>query len=258
MASVDRVERPTPGAFRRAYLKPRLPAVLVGATDRWRARDWTLEDLARRLGDLEVAALVLDQGHVRMDVDHGLRTKVMGLNDYLAHLERASPPRYYLRLRLAGDCAFLRDDVEVPDYCAGSISTITSLLIGGAGTTTDLHYDMVHNFVVQLHGTRRVTLFSPADRDRLYPFPWRTFVSHQSRLRLEAVDPEAFPRFRDATPFQVDVEPGEMLFIPRGWWHHFEALQQSIAVNFFWLTPKLLPAVAAARMIWLMKRVHYY
>ena len=54
------------------------------------------------------------------------------------------------------------------------------------------------------------------------------------------------------------LKPGDVLFIPRGWWHHFETLEPSIAVNFFWLTPRLVPALAASRALWMLKQVHVY
>ncbi|MCB9532556.1 MAG: cupin-like domain-containing protein, partial [Myxococcales bacterium] len=69
-------------------------------------------------------------------------------------------------------------------------------------------------------------------------------------VRVEAPDHERFPRLRDAQPYETFIEAGEMLFIPQGWWHRFETLEPAIALNFFWLTPRLLPRAAASRAIW--------
>ena len=34
------------------------------------------------------------------------------------------------------------------------------------------------------------------------------------------------------------------------WWHHFESLALSIAVNCFWATPRHVPALLVARAAW--------
>jgi lysine-specific demethylase 8 len=244
--------------FRREYLRPRHPVVLTGAIDHWPARAWTTSRLAERLGDCAVNLALLDDGHVRADLERGIRFERSSLRAFLADLERSTPPQSYLRLRLAGPHRALRDELEVPPYCLGRLALDVSLLIGGRGTIIDLHYDMLHNLVAQLRGTRRITLFSPADTACMYPYPLRTLHWHHSRVAFDAPDQVAFPRFGEATPLQVDLGPGEMLFIPRGWWHHFESLEASLAVNFFWLTPRWLPAMAAAQAAWLLKRVSTY
>jgi lysine-specific demethylase 8 len=258
MIGVERVTRPSTRHFRGRYLTPRRPVVLLGTNDHWRARTWTLASLAERIGDPAVPLAVLDRGRVRVDLERGIVHETRSFRGFLDELERTVPPVHYLRLRLDGPYRSLRDDLEIPAYCVARLFLDVSLLIGGVGTVVETHYDMLHSLVAQLRGRRRVTLFAPADRRHLYPYPMRTLHWHHSRVRLHAPDLARFPRFRDACPLRVDLAPGDVLFIPRGWWHHFETLEPSIAVNFFWLTPRLVPALAAARALWMLKQVHHY
>ena len=58
-----------------------------------------------------------------------------------------------------------------------------------------------------------------------------------------------------AEALTVDLAPGEMLFIPRGWWHHFQTLERSVALNFFWATPALLPPLVISKLLWMLRRV---
>jgi ribosomal protein L16 Arg81 hydroxylase len=37
---------------------------------------------------------------------------------------------------------------------------------------------------------------------------------------------------RDATIIDIVVEPGEVLFMPVGWWHHVRALDAGMTVSF--------------------------
>jgi lysine-specific demethylase 8 len=255
MQAVERVERPAVARFRRDYLRPRRPVLLVGTNDHWRARHWTAEQLVERLGDCPVRPGVLDDGHVKVDAYQGVAFETMDFRTYVDQLDQASPPRYYLRLLLTGEQDSLRQDFDTPPYCLANVAMKVSLWVGAPGTITDIHYDMFHNFAAQLSGTRRVTLFSPEFTERLYPYPMRTLNWHHSRVRMDALDVEAFPRFRDAEALTVDLAPGEMLFIPRGWWHHFQTLERSVALNFFWATPALLPPLVISKLLWMLRRV---
>ena len=63
-----------------------------------------------------------------------------------------------------------------------------------------------------------------------------------STIRSLAIDPEQpdlrrFPRFRGLTALGGGVEPGETLFIPRGWWHHTRTLEAAVSMNFWWGGP---------------------
>ena len=255
MASVDSVWCPTPGAFRRDYLERERPAILAGAIDAWPARRWSLDALEARFGEHLVTPVKLREGHFHIDLDEGVCTEPMLLRDDLARIRAPGAPAWYLRLPLDGPFAALRSEIAEPPYCRGRIAMKTNLWVGARGTASDIHYDMTHNFVAQIEGRRRVTLFAPDDAPNLYPYPRRTLNWHHARVRLEQADLHAYPRFADARPIELELAAGEMLWVPRGWWHRFEALEPSIAVNFFWATPRHVPALAAARVLWTLGQV---
>lgn len=43
-----------------------------------------------------------------------------------------------------------------------------------------------------------------------------------------------FPRFKEARYTEVELGPGEALYIPRGHWHYVRALTASFSVSFWW------------------------
>jgi ribosomal protein L16 Arg81 hydroxylase len=55
-----------------------------------------------------------------------------------------------------------------------------------------------------------------------------------SAVDVEAPDAaEHFPAFANAKPFDTVLGPGDVLFIPRGWWHYVRSLTPSFSVNFW-------------------------
>ena len=51
---------------------------------------------------------------------------------------------------------------------------------------------------------------------------------------MEELDIERFPLFVNAQPYHLILEPGDVLFIPPGWWHHVRSLDTCISVNYWW------------------------
>jgi hypothetical protein len=255
MQAIERVERPDVASFRRNYLRTRRPIVLVGAQENWPARSWTIEGLRDRIGSLEVRPVVLSEGHVHVDLKRGLLDERMPFRAFVDHLGGPPPPRYSLPLQLVGPYSFLRQDLTIPRYCVGNVYTKINMWIAARRTITDAHYDMMHNLLAQLQGARVVTLFPPSETPFMYPYPMRTLHWHHSQVQVDAPDLSRFPRFSQARAVRVELTPGDILFIPRGWWHQVEATEPSIAVNFFWLTPRLVPAIAMARVAWTVGRI---
>ena len=56
-------------------------------------------------------------------------------------------------------------------------------------------------------------------------------VGVYSEVNLENPDWERYPLFRYVSPAEVVVNPGEVLFVPVGWWHYVRSLDASISVS---------------------------
>lgn len=110
--------------------------------------------------------------------------------------------------------------------------------IGPAGTTTPLHRDPTHNMFCQVYGHKHVRLYNPEHAAHLYPFE-TPFLRNTSQVRVEAVDHARFPDFAATPYFECDLHPGQMLFIPRHWWHYVRAVTASISVSYWWSFERL-------------------
>jgi hypothetical protein len=67
-------------------------------------------------------------------------------------------------------------------------------------------------------------------------------------VTLRAPDLAKFPRLRKAKPLRATLAPGEMLFIPGGFWHYIESPDATLSVGFRWWPWKRLPRLVAAEL----------
>ncbi|KAF4979570.1 hypothetical protein FZEAL_4274 [Fusarium zealandicum] len=127
----------------------------------------------------------------------------------------------------------LQDDLPTPDIVqrAGKGDVYSSSIwLGTEPTYTPLHRDPNPNVFCQLCSSKVIRLMAPALGDRLYfEVQARIRQTGHSRIRtvdmMEGKEREALHEVvweRDRLPeglYEADLEPGDALFIPNGWWH---------------------------------------
>jgi hypothetical protein len=84
---------------------------------------------------------------------------------------------------------------------------------------------------MQMCGRKSVTLYAPGDSDKLYPRPDSPSVSS---VDLASPNYSAHPLLTQATPFHFTLNPGDVLYLPPGWWHQTRACEMNISVNIWW------------------------
>jgi lysine-specific demethylase 8 len=122
----------------------------------------------------------------------------------------------------------------------------------GSRTKSGLHYDAMDNLFVQIDGIKHAIVAAPQDSRALYPFEDNPT---KSRIDPEQPDVAAFPRVARATFFKGTLEAGDVLYIPRGWWHFLAAPGPSVSLNCWFGTPlsvgEQLKAVTVANpLVW--------
>eukprot|EP00939_MAST-03C_sp_MAST-3C-sp1_P003183 g3183.t1 len=118
----------------------------------------------------------------------------------------------------------IRDDVTDVSFLVQPWRKVLEINLwsGTDNITTPLHYDVTHNFYVQIRGRKRFVLFPPKDWRKLYLYPRVHPSSRSSQIasQFPNVDLERFPLFKDAQPYEVVLEAGDVLVIPAYWFHH--------------------------------------
>jgi lysine-specific demethylase 8 len=136
--------------------------------------------------------------------------------------------------------------------------------IGPKNTVSPPHTDPRDNLFVQICGAKRVRLWKPLDTDTdkddndddddenamnqnatttttMYPYTASstentklTNTSKAGDISLASFSPRAFPRLYRRPFYDVQLDAGDALFIPKGWWHFVKSVSNSISVSYWW------------------------
>jgi hypothetical protein len=201
-----------------------LPFLITGIVNRWPLCALTLEVLRERFGDVPVRARVGDYVNTAFAPDRAMQD--MSMREYLERVSTdAEPlPPYLgnLELReLNSMCHWPSyfDKMGPPRYW-----------IGPTRTVTPLHCDYDDNIFAQIWGTKRIFLSPPHHDEFLYTSEANSLL-FGSPFDPEAPDFEQFPLARQATMIECIVNPGELLYVPAGWYHQVRALTFSLSSN---------------------------
>jgi len=220
---VPRVGRLDNAGFR-ARAAEGLPFLIAGAVKRWPLCALGPDALRERFGDVPVRARVGDYVATAFAPDRAMRD--MPLRDYLdlgAAPDSELPP-YVGNLELRE----LNAMCHWPSWF-GRMGP-PRFWLGPARTVTPLHCDYDDNIFAQVWGSKRIFLAPPHHDEFLYTREANP-VLFGSPFDPEAPDFDAFPLARRAAIVEVVVEPGDMLYVPAGWYHQVRALSFSLSSN---------------------------
>lgn len=128
--------------------------------------------------------------------------------------------------------ALTAEDQAAPAACEVRLKPIVSAWLGPAGTVSPLHTDPFHNLLGQVVGHKYVRLFAAGETPKLYPRSGA--LCNNSYVDLDTPNPTEQPLVADASFAHCVLGPGELLYIPRHFWHYVRSLEPSASVSFWW------------------------
>ena len=235
---VPRVSGIDPRTLFNEFVLARKPVVITNAIDDWPAMArWTLDHFTA----------VGDAIHVQ------LRGASHGYYRYLGTVTVADYARWlggqhelllgeYDRNHVAKPfIAYAQEgpvfDVLRRDYDFGRFTipehpdTVHAYWLGPEGAITPLHRDLGYTLNATIFGRKRWLLFPHTDERNVYPAAIHEHEGRFSRIEIEAPDIERYPRLRNATPYTVIAERGDIVVIPEGWWHHVKCMEVSASLS---------------------------
>jgi len=223
IAAVPRVPAPDAAAFRARAMQG-LPFLIDGVVGRWPLVAQSPAILRERYSHLHVRARVGDYIGTAFAPDRAMQD--MTLVDYLeqALADESGLPPYLGNLELRE----LNRLCHWPNFFEKMGPP--RFWIGPAGCITPLHCDYDDNVFAQLWGRKRVWLAPPHHDRYLYPKEANAIL-FGSPFDPDHPDLERFPLARQAALVCCEVQPGEMLYIPAGWYHQVSSLTFSLSSN---------------------------
>ena len=238
----ERAERLTPERFRREYVAADEPVVIEGLGDaltedgeKGEKCAWLLE----RAGNKKVAVTRRD-GHRNSMLSCAV-TDVLDLREYWDEvmMRDVAPGSYLYDASVPLKLPTLTESVRVPAYFAHDYVQRTmrltafsrswpSLFVAARGTRSSLHVDQWsgHFFMAQVRGVKRWTIFHRSSTPHLRP-SWSRGTLDPAMPPLE--EQEAMGMSPRAMRWDVDLAPGEVLFVPGGAAHAVSNLDATVA-----------------------------
>jgi hypothetical protein len=136
-------------------------------------------------------------------------------------------PIFTLAKRLTEDIGKFPSEV-LPDWYAKNWSRYVQFFMSPKGSVTPLHYDtlITNNLFFQIKGNKRFTILTYKNSKHCYRRDWRWFD-----VDPEKVDLNKYPQFKDAEVSSVEVNAGDMFYMPPGMLHHVRSLNDCISFN---------------------------
>lgn len=140
----------------------------------------------------------------------------------------ASTKAYLAQHQIFDQIPDLLQDLVIEDLSPCASYTL-NIWFAPEGVTTPAHFDTRDNYLAHLVGYKLFLLWHPSATPAFKPPDPpldNTATVDVSALLADDIDCSAFP-----TPMVVLLEPGDVLFIPAGFWHFALALTTSISVS---------------------------
>ncbi|MYM68747.1 cupin-like domain-containing protein [Pseudoduganella sp. FT55W] len=229
--TVPRRERLSEAEFLSQYYSRNQPVIITGMLDDCAARSkWTFDYLAEQLGEREVEVQFGRNADPDYEMNSLSHKRRMPFGEYVAMVRDAGVTNdFYMTANNDGQNRealreLMSDLPQLTEYLKPDSPGF--FWFGPAGTVTPLHHDLTNNFMIQVTGRKRVRLIAPCDTPKVYN-QRHCF----SLIDARNIDTQRFPMMADVPVLECVLEPGEILFLPVGWWHFVEALDVTITIS---------------------------
>lgn len=233
--SIEIIDNPTVEVFSDYLFSPR-PLLLRTAIETWPAlQRWSPEYLASQYGEALISIDTYDLEKIA--IERRLKIEAITMSQAVKLIRRDSDLNKnkiysYMSAELP---AALKQDLLIRSLFQRPLACYSFWLSSG-GNITRLHFDLPHGLLVQIYGTKKIYLFPPEDTPFLYPNDPQKFLIkdryfHFSQIPNTQRAHLQYPQLTKANAWVTTLHPGEILFIPSGWWHEVHALDVAISVT---------------------------
>ncbi len=230
LQNVPRVETITKEDFIHNYFKPQKPVVIERAIEDWPAfSKWDLDYMKEVAGNITVP--LYDDRPVDYKDGFNEPHAEMKMSDYVDLLKREPTKLRIFLWNILKEMPQLQKDFSFPDFGLRLMKGLPMLFFGGRDSHTFMHYDidLANIFHFHFEGKKKCILFDQKQNNHLYKIPHSLIV----REDIDFTDPdlEKWPALRNAKGYVTDLEHGNLLYMPEGFWHYMRYLTPGFSMS---------------------------
>lgn len=230
LQDIPRVKTITKEDFIKHYFKPQKPVVIERFIENWPAFDkWRLDYIKAIAGD-KIVPLYDDRPVSHKDGFNEPHAK-MKMADYIDLLKR-EPTKFRIFLWNAlKEIPQLQKDYSYPDFGLKLMKGLPMLFFGGKDSHTFMHYDidLANIFHFHFEGKKLCILFDQKQNKYLYKIP-HSLITRED-IDFSNPDLEKWPALKKAKGYITELNHGEVLYMPEGYWHYMKYLTPGFSMS---------------------------
>lgn len=200
------------------YYKNQIPVVVKGAAKNWPAfKKWSF-DYIKEIGKEKIVPLY---DNSKVDASRKVNEPVtkMPLTEYIDRLLSGDNTYRIFLYNLIKEIPQLQEDIIYPDLGVSLLKSMPMLFFAGAGSKVFMHYDIDLGNIYHYHfiGSKTALIAPPSAKNFMYHVPFSTICLED--IDFENPDLEKYPALKNITFYKADLQHGDMLYMPEGWWH---------------------------------------
>lgn len=216
--------------FIQKYFKPQKPVVIERFIEDWPAHSkWNLDYMKQVAGEKEVP--LYDDRPVKHDEGFNQPHAKMKMSDYV-DLLKSGPTKYRIFLwNVLKEVPELQKDFTYPDFGLKLMKGLPMLFFGGEDSYTFMHYDidLANIFHFHFEGKKQCILYSQSETKFLYKIP-HSLITRED-IDFDNPDFGQFPALKHAKGHIADLEHGNVLYIPEGYWHYMKYVTPGFSMS---------------------------
>lgn len=230
LTEIERVKNISKEDFYNNYVKKQKPVVIEQLTHDWPAfKKWNLNYIKEIAGEKTVP--LYDDRPVSYKDGFNEAHAKMKMSDYIDLLLK-EPTNYRIFLyNLIKEVPSLNNDFKWPKIGLRLVKQLPMLFFGGENSRVFMHYDIDYSNILHFHfhGKKRCVLFAPSETPYLYKIP-HALISRED-IDFDNPDFEKWPALQKANGLVTELNHGEMLYMPEGYWHYMKYVTPGFSMS---------------------------
>ncbi|WP_108422541.1 cupin-like domain-containing protein [Flagellimonas amoyensis] len=230
LEQIPREKTLTKKEFIQNYFKPQKPVVIESFIEDWPAHSkWSLDYMKQAAGEKEVP--LYDDRPVKHDEGFNQPHAKMKMSEYV-DLLKSGPTKYRIFLwNILKEVPELQKDFTYPDFGLKLMKGLPMLFFGGEDSYTFMHYDidLANIFHFHFEGKKQCILFSQEETKYLYKVP-HSLITRED-IDFDNPDLDKWPALQRAKGHIANLEHGNVLYIPEGYWHYMKYVTPGFSMS---------------------------